>query len=274
MRRMSMVLLGGFLMLSASLTFGETLACTPVSSVPTTLSTAGIYCLLGPLATGITSGAAITIAADNVVLDLNGWRLAGETAGSGTKATGIYSTARNVTVQNGTVTGFYDGVDLRGAGARAEGLLLDRNTYYGMLVAGRGALVRANRVTATGGSTVAANRAAIGIAVRGPGALIDDNFISGLTGTGTGGEFGIYVVYADNVAIRNNVVTDDARPTPAGRSSGIWVENSASASIVAATVTNFQHGVEYHNSSGIYSRSVMIGCDTPYYGGTAGSDND
>jgi nitrous oxidase accessory protein NosD len=272
MERKALLAVAGLLVIAAAPALAETEHCTSISSVPATITASGVYCLTGHLTTAITSGAAITINANDVRLDLNGWRLQGP--GGATWAEGIRSSAANVSVENGTVRGFYYGVDLRGPAARVEGLSLNRNTMFGVMVAGSGALVRGNRVTDTGGSMVAANRAAIGIAVRGPATLVDDNLVSGLRGMGTGAEIGIYIVYADQVIARDNVVVDDVRPSTAGASTGVWIENSDSVSVVADSVTNFEHGVSYHNASGTYSRNVVVGCDVPYYGGSAGSGND
>ena len=101
---------------SAPIAQGETVDCTPITTLPATISTQGIYCLTGNLAAPSTfgSGHAITIDANNVTLDLNGWKLGGQAAGAGTLAIGIYSLANNVTVKNGIVRGFYYGVLLGG----------------------------------------------------------------------------------------------------------------------------------------------------------------
>lgn len=53
----------------------ETLNRTAIMSLPATLSTQGIHCLMGNLATVQTSGITITIAANNVTLELNGFKL-------------------------------------------------------------------------------------------------------------------------------------------------------------------------------------------------------
>ena len=95
----------------------ETVDCTAVTSLPATIDTQGIYCLTANLATSQASGYAINITANNVTLDLNGWKVGGQAAGVGTAVYGIYSTANNVTVKNGIVRGFYAGIWLTGRGA-------------------------------------------------------------------------------------------------------------------------------------------------------------
>jgi len=49
------------LVLSAASARGETVNCTPVTSVPTTIAASGVYCLTTDLDTSMTSGNAITI---------------------------------------------------------------------------------------------------------------------------------------------------------------------------------------------------------------------
>src|SRR6266446_3169384 len=85
----------------------ETINCTPITSVPTTITVQGIYCFTQHLNTAITTGNAIDIQTNNVVLDLNGWKLGGLAAGPDTGATGIRANDRqNITIKNGTVRGF------------------------------------------------------------------------------------------------------------------------------------------------------------------------
>src|SRR5437773_11688813 len=67
----------------------ETVNCTPITAVPTTITAPGVYCFTQDITTGISSGYAVQILANNVVLDLNGHRLQGQAAGLGTLATGI-----------------------------------------------------------------------------------------------------------------------------------------------------------------------------------------
>src|SRR5262245_47728812 len=104
--------------LGASPARGETVNCTPITSLPAVITVQGIYCLTGNLNTAITSGTAITIDANNVVLDLNGFKLGGLAAGPGTLAFGIRAVNRaNITIKNGTVRGFFYGISLIPIGA-------------------------------------------------------------------------------------------------------------------------------------------------------------
>src|SRR6266571_814513 len=98
------------LMFGAAPARAETVNCTAITSLPAVITVQGIYCFTGDLATGITSGNAIDIQTNNVVLDLNGFKLGGLAAGPGTQASGIHAFDRqNLTIKNGTVRGFLTG---------------------------------------------------------------------------------------------------------------------------------------------------------------------
>lgn len=255
----------------------ETVDCTPITSLPAVISTQGIYCLTGNLDTAQTSGAAITISSNNVTLDLNGWKVGGQSAGTGTTANGIYSTANNVTVKNGIVRGFYVGVHLAGRGARVQGITADQNTSVGIFVSGQGNLVQDNQVVDTGGSTALANVNVSGIYATGVGSLIRDNLVSGLKATGNGYEVGIYFdAGADQSGALSNVVSDTARPPAIVASAGIYMYGTSAVAVSSNIVTNFTYCVEYaYSSTGTYSRNTAISCDVGYAGtGTAGNGND
>ena len=96
----------------------ETTFCTRyIRSLPFTITTQAHYCLDRNLATAITSGAAITVNADFVLLDLNNFRLSGSAAGTGTLAIGIHANNRShLTIRNGNIRGFAYGILVEGDG--------------------------------------------------------------------------------------------------------------------------------------------------------------
>ena len=63
-------------------TQAETIDCTAITSPPYVIATQGVYCLTGNLSTSITTGSAIEIQANNVTLDLNGFKLGELVAGA------------------------------------------------------------------------------------------------------------------------------------------------------------------------------------------------
>ena len=82
---------------------------TKITSLPYTINNPGYYYFGGNLAINLASGNAITVAANNVTIDLMGFSLT-NTYASGWAANGIYMNGRNnVEVRNGTIINFQEG---------------------------------------------------------------------------------------------------------------------------------------------------------------------
>ena len=111
----------------------------PIPFHPFTINQPGSYYLTTNL-TANPLGGGITIAADNVTLDLNGFTLAGVGTGKGID---LPQARKNVTVRNGTIRGWGDGIlaaNLRNG--RFEKLLVSDNTANGIGVTNGGAIVK------------------------------------------------------------------------------------------------------------------------------------
>ena len=238
------------LVLGAAPAQAETVNCTPVTSLPAVITVQGIYCFTGDLSTGITSGNAIEIQTNNVVLDLNGFKLGGLAAGLGTSAKGIRATNRqNIIIKNGTIRGFREGILLETSGASqghiVEDIRADQNTYIAIEVDGSGNIVRNNQVVATGGTTVfGANADAYGISVTGSGPRV----------------------------LNNDVINTVAQGTGVAR--GIWVGFVTGGLVVNNRITTADRGIEYFSGSGKYRDTLTFGVTTPFTGGTAVGTND
>ena len=221
----------------------ETTNCTPIAAVPTVITVQGIYCFTKHLETNITTGNAIDIQTNNVILDLNGWKLGGLAAGPGTGAIGIFaSNGQNITIKNGTVRGFRFGIVLSDAGVSqghvVEDIRADQNREIGMIVTGAGILIRNNQVVATGGST----RAAVGILVSGAGPRVLNNDVIDTQGTGTAW--------------------------------GIRFDGTSGALAVNNRITNADVGIEFVGGTGKYRDNLTTGVTTPFVGGTPVGIND
>jgi hypothetical protein len=132
--------------------------CTAISRIPYTINSSGQYCLSANLTTSGTTGSAIEVAADNVVIDLKGFTLDGSGGGTGTRMEAIHSINRRaITVRNGRIVGFFYGVHLdlnssTNAGSHlVENLRIERARYIGLNVEGPSNLVRNNLILDTGG---------------------------------------------------------------------------------------------------------------------------
>src|SRR5206468_2104107 len=126
----------GLLLLSAGPAMAQ-MTCTAVAAVPATISASGYYCVTKPLSSAApaVTGAAITINADNVVLDFNGFTLQSLATATTITVNGVAAVNRkNVTIKNGAICGFYRGVFVSGSGSSAlvDGVLADGNKYAGI----------------------------------------------------------------------------------------------------------------------------------------------
>jgi hypothetical protein len=205
------------LALGAGSARAETTLCTPLETLPTTITAQGVYCLTSDFDLALAAGTAIIVNANNVVIDLNGHKIGNLSAGTGTFANGIYGFQRqNVTIKNGTIRGFSVGVGLlddppftTSQGHVIEDLRLDQNWEAGIWIYGRGMVVRRNQVVSSGGTTHAADANGYGIYMEGPGNRVLDNDVIRVSKSGTGGARGIYFggASADGIAV-NNRITD------------------------------------------------------------------
>ena len=137
-----------------------------IDSLPATISTQGTWCLRKDVSTGMTSGAAITIAANNVTIDCNHFKLGGLAAGSATTATGIQasSTRQNVAIRQCNIRGFRFGVMLDGgAGHLIEDNAFDGNTTFGMYVAGGVGIECTDNLATARGNVVSGFATGIGL---------------------------------------------------------------------------------------------------------------
>jgi hypothetical protein len=250
------VLTLGFL-LSAPQVRAETTQCTAITSLPTTISTQGIYCLTGNLATNLASGNAIEITVNNVSIDMNGFKLGNLAAGAGTTALGIFADQRkNITIRNGTIRGFLFGIWLD-----------DISPFTASYV------ISNNQVVSTGGSTVSPS--AWGIFVAGPGARLINNDITAVVAQGGNSDsFGIVLGLSANSVVEGNRVSDISS-SPGGDSFGILMGDSSDIMVVNNRIATAEFGVFYDVSTGKYRDNSTGGIgDTAYSGGTDVGNNN
>jgi hypothetical protein len=211
-----------------------------ITSLPTVISTQGVWCFNKDLNTAITSGDAITVNTNNVTIDCNDFKLGGLAAGVGTTTHGIFANTRlNTTIRHCNIRGFFIGIYFigNGGGHVIEDNRFDGNTAIGMNITGDGSVIRRNRVFDTGGSTAYSH--AIGISTLYNVDVIDNtvsgatarstgngnasgiftdtdssgriigNGVSGLVKDGTGVNRGIYNSTSDRITLRDNDVIGD-----------------------------------------------------------------
>lgn len=216
---------------------------TLLTELPVRITESGDYRLGADLQFAATSGAAISIEADDVAIDFDGRTLRG-TAGADTLAIGVRATShRGLVLHNGTVTGFYFGVDIRNhpdqpprsAQHEVSNLLLVRNHYFGMRLVGTDCRVRHCTVRDTGGSTRPRHTIPHGVRLVGTGNVMRDCTIIDLRlqhfPDGRGEIVGVHfddakgAVFADNCVMELANHRDDhfdASP-PQERRFGMWI---------------------------------------------------
>ena len=252
----------------------ETTNCTAITSLPAVIDTQGIYCFTGHLSTADTSGNAIEITTNNVVIDFNGYKLGGLGGGAATYANGIYAYQRkNITIRNGSIRGFYRGIWLHdsssytaSSGHLVEDINADGNTFVGIMVAGTGNTVRNNRIVSTGGSTNFMY--AYGIVVYGPGVRVLSNDITDVAAQSTAHSKGIYLISCSNTVVEGNRIND--LTSPSGYTYGIFMLNSTYVTSSENRVSGVaDYGIVYNSSTGLYMGNIVSGATTPFSGGTA-----
>ena len=170
--------------------------CTEItqSDIPLTITSPGVYCLTENISSGTT---AITINANDVVLNLNGYLVDGSSVGSNTSQQGIFCwNQQDVVITNGTIQGYYWGVMLNNCdGAQVTHLRMMNNYGAGidMWNGSDNALIAHNQIYHIGGTTRPGSSWIYGISVRSdsPGARILDNDIYDIFSPSGGRSYGI-----------------------------------------------------------------------------------
>jgi hypothetical protein len=271
---------GWALGLSPSPLRAETTICTVISSLPYTISAQGSYCLDRNLSTAISTGAAITINVDFVVLDLNGFKIGGGAAGPGTQTNGVRATNhKNITVKNGNIRGFYRAVylqDTSGTFTSSQGHLVediraDQNTFEGIHVEGRGNVVRNNQVVDTTGTTVGGgNSDTFGLRVLGPGSRILNNDVTETVAAGSGTAYGIQATSAEGAVIENNRIGNSS---VVATSVGISINTSNDVLVSFSRLARLGSGIIFSSSTGKFADNLTSGVSVPFTGGTDAGNN-
>jgi hypothetical protein len=163
---------------------------TKINSVPYTISAPGFYYLGGNLThTGTTHG--ITVNADDVTLDLMGFSLS-HTGAIGAEIGIVMNGRTNVEIRNGTVRGFFNGIQetlATGNKHRVINVRATNNSRNGIVLNGNNHLVKGCNVCNNGpigisisngiiADCVAANNGSIGIALNGTGSVLGNSAIN------------------------------------------------------------------------------------------------
>lgn len=253
-----------------------------VTTIPTTITTQGTWCLSADVTTAITAGDAVTIATNNVTLDCNDFKIGGLAAGAGTTARGVYAESRtNATIRNCNIRGFQLGINLQGTGSSGhlvENNRLDGNTQTGISVRGDGSTVRGNRVFDTGGSTFddVNLHTAFGIVAVGTVDILD-NTISGVTAAA--GTNGLAYGISTNANLQGSIKGNRVRAlVPAGIGNGRGIFNSNSDRVIIRDNDLSEGGaistaIRCTGATGLARDNVVSGFQTALLSCTDGGGN-
>lgn len=227
---------------------------TEITTLPSVISAPGSYYLRGDLSANLGSGAAVTVNASGVTIDLNGRALVNSAATADGSSKGIVASDRaRLTVRNGRIEGFATGVAILDSAATPSasyGHLLERlevsgSSEAGIQVSGASSAVARCRVVGMNASATSGN--AYGIWMSGSGCRLLDNEVSGggLPAARAASATGICVAGADSsgFVVKNRV-------GEVGQ--GIW----------------FQGGAQ-----GPYRNNLVFGANHPFIGGTNAGGN-
>jgi len=100
--------------------------CKPLRRLPTTINQSGKYCLKRNQTVNMASGIAVSIEADDVLLDLKGYKIENRFSAVNTTAVGIHSGSRaSITIKNGTIRGFQFGINMAGPDGSGRGNIIE-----------------------------------------------------------------------------------------------------------------------------------------------------
>ena len=282
-----------------------------ISSVPFTISLPGVYCVTQKITSNLASGAAITINASNVLLDLNDFAIGNLPAGASTTAIGVFAVDRqNIHIRNGILRGFWAGVGLvngtqvglttaLSSGHLVEGIIADTSYLAGIVAEGPYVNVKNNKIMNTIGSNVA-NTAAPGAQNNASGILVGGGAGIHVSGndvlntdctngcTASANVSGIDVSPSFGTVIEDNILTNQTVTTvPTNGSEAIHFDSNngtgatTNAFVIRNVMSNWTNGITFCNNGSFVCTGDMVengaqGVTNPYgNGGTAvtGSSN-
>ncbi|MFG0317049.1 MAG: hypothetical protein ACF8XB_07250 [Planctomycetota bacterium JB042] len=249
-------------------------AATQIKKLPFTVKKSGTYVLKKSLKFKELTGAAITVEAPDVVIDLGGLVLSSTAPSDDTNdSVGVACSGdHRITVRNGVVRGFLRGVQLSTGSAghvRVEDLVVEGCGFRGIDVQGQSVTVRFCRVRNTGfiSSGVAIN--VWGILAQGDSVRVEGNQVHELTSAGGQTLRGIQT----SASRGTTAVGNEVRSTQT-LSAGIILFNGVANFATDNVVADCGTGLSFANGApGKYRDNLTLNCATAFSGGTAVGSN-
>lgn len=261
--------------------------CKLIESLPTTIASPGNYCMVANATLNMTSGAAITIAANNVTVDCRDFTVFNEAASAAGSSAGVVAVSKyNLLVRNcRLVGGFTDGIRLTmplqdfntSFYNRVEDNYVAGPYRHGILAYGSAVEVLRNRVYDVGGQTsgvVAGIRIGGGTLSSNKFQVVDGNLVAGTSST-TNHAYAILSDGSVGALFRDNTLTGTAGGEPSFRGTGIRVTTGTAISVrdnhIVGRGQSNEIGIQLPTNGGVcfdnrilVSLTNTIGCDTTY----------
>jgi Ca2+-binding RTX toxin-like protein len=236
-----------------------------------TITRPGVYTLDRDLVFNGKTGSAITVAADNVVIDLNGHTIRGSGAAD-SFARAISSTNHtDITIKNGDIEGFFYGVRLDDTSRTpllytryghhvVSNLDVSDCTFRGISVQGPDNVVTSCTVSDIHGTINYVNAFAAGIETLGPRARILDNIVREVYARDLGEALGISVSHNGvGTIVAGNAIGNSRFDE--FRSFGIWIGGGSNVTSSANVVTTYSYGQCFSgDSAGNFSGNTSVNC--------------
>lgn len=221
-----------------------------IQKLPYIIKKPGRYALSAPLTyKGV--GAAITIDADDVSLDLRGRTITAVLTNSlANETAGIYSNGRkNITIRNGILRNFFRGVYLEGTnetgGHLVEDIEVRDSTFLGIQVKGAGSVIRRNSINTVGANGGATSYLPFryGMDITGDSIHVRDNRIFDVFANSSNishTAYGIVVRGFSGVIIEgNHLINTQASRLPAQFGCGILFQSCGNAAAIRNTISMY-----------------------------------
>jgi hypothetical protein len=202
------------IVLSGAVAHAEVNDCTAITTIPTTITAPGIYCLTGDLNLGGTGTAFTVDGPEGVVIDLNGYTVYGGGSGTGL----LVRNAKRVTLRNGSLINIARAAQIQNTGqwTKLEDLHIVATGYYITIesygyadVIQNNWIERGKPVIRTYGNATRITNNDImfatdgSIDIGGYAATVEDNRVS--RSAASAGTFGIRTASGHAILSRNNV---------------------------------------------------------------------
>jgi hypothetical protein len=246
---------------------------------PFTISEPGYYRIITNLESS-THG--IFVESDDVTIDFGGFQITNVNENKEVaEDTGLLINNRqNITVRNGTIDGFYYGIQINNGKDNGsnifEDLKIRNSSHIAIRAITKNSIIRNNIISQTYGS---GKEYTYGIYVEGPGVIIQQNSIFGTyPSPGRSEAVGISMTNTGRGSVVESNIITNSKDLESGRTFGIWIggndDDNTAVALINNRVTNMVVGIAASpTSSGVYRDNTILSSEINYFIGTPNMKN-